>query len=201
MASPRTRGVSSLEEFATKLTSYRNLQSETQIRQLQEADKRFQRELIRASREAAGSDRVLSGVGAAVGFETRKGAPLGYNRVREGRMAIKFNKTGPWQFRDSTMGGGDTNGHWIGPRPDMNPRPLPPARKYRPTLRVRKGGGRAHFGGGSHPTGTFLGQGGAVFHPGSFRRPYWRDAVNRASVATVQVMRSEFLKVGRSVWP
>jgi hypothetical protein len=182
------------------LTSYKNLQSATQVKQFQKADDRFQRELIRASRLAGGSDRKLSGVGAATGFETRTPAFLGYMRTRRGRMSLEFRKTGPWQFRDDTVDAGDTKAHEISPDPLRNKRPLTPAKIIRPTMRVRKGGGRGKYGGVSAASGKFLGQ-SSVTHPGSARDNYWGRAVGRAGVMTSRAMADEFKKVGRTVWP
>lgn len=134
--------------------------------------------LVRASARAAGSDRRLSRAFGPAGFEAREGSFLGFTiRPLNGGMGYDFQKTGPWQFVDSTVNAGPTKPHTIAPRPDANPRPLRPGRLYRPTMREVGGG--------------WIGR-SAVIHGGSERQRHWGAAISRVQPQLDKAFRQIF---------
>jgi hypothetical protein len=185
------RGVSlSLDEFAGKLYLYGKVASERQIKAFEAGKRQVYRVLIRASSEAAGGDRVLSRVGKATGFGTRKGSRLGFKMIDDSKTSVTFKKIGAWQFVDNSVTSGSTKPHSIAPDPKRNKRPLPPATRYRPSMRAAAAG----------PFGGFIGNGGAVMHPGSARFPYWGRAIKSIQSKVVESHKDEFTKAGRQVF-
>lgn len=186
------RGVSlSLDEFAGKLYLYGKVASERQIKALESGKRQVYRVLIRASSEAAGGDRVLSRVGKATGFGTRKGSRLGFKMIEGSKTSVTFKKIGAWQFVDNSVTPGPTKPHKIAPDPKRNRRPLPPAKKYQPTMRTATG-----FVG---KDGPFLGQ-APVMHGGGKRFPYWGRAIKSIQGKVVESHKDEFMKAGRQVF-
>jgi hypothetical protein len=157
------RKVNSLDSFAVKLFTYANRQSESHKAGMAAAEKSLAKNLIRASKDAAGSDRILSGVGGPAGFAKRQGSYLGFKFTKErtGTIGWTVIKTGAWQIVDDSVNQGRTKERFVKPDPRRNKRPLPPAKIKRPAMR---GSERRHLHAG-HRVGGYglpvpaLGQG------------------------------------------
>jgi hypothetical protein len=184
------RGVSlSLDEFAGKLYLYGRVASERQMQAFDRGKRQVYRVLIRASTEAAGSDRVLSRVGRATGFGTRKGSRLGFKMIENSKTSVTFKKIGAWQIVDSSVTDRPTIPHPI----DVNlrnRRPLPPATTYNPSMRGAKSGVFMRKAPGTD----------GIQHPGSYRFPYWARAIRGIQGRVVEGHRDEFNKAGRQVF-
>ena len=151
-----------------------------QQRQLRRTRLRALRALENAATRHGGT---LSRVGRATGYGTRVGSRLGVEDRNIGRSVVAFRATGAWQLVDNSTSDGPTKGHFIKPRNDKNPRPLPPATTVRPTMETRSGG--------------FVRQ--PVWHPGSARRPYWRRAVQSVQPTIVAEHGRTFAESVRNI--
>ena len=151
-----------------------------QRKQLSKSRQRTLRALQNAATRHGGT---LSRVGRATGYGTRVGSKLGVDVERRSLGAIVFKATGAWQLVDNSTSDGPTKPHWIGPRHDVNPRPLPPATTVRPTMETRSGG--------------FVRR--PVWHEGSARRPYWRRAVQSVQPTIVAEHGRTFAESVRNI--
>lgn len=152
------RIIYSLGEYAAIVENIREDTSRAAIDSMRKTRQRMDNALDSAAAKVGHLDRV----GRATGYGRRAGAHVGH-KSETGTLGLTLivRATGPWQLRDNSRSGGNTAAHDIGPRPDANPRPLPPAKRYKPSLQMRSG---------DFATGV-------VHHPGSSRSPYWHNAV------------------------
>lgn len=170
------RVIRNLDEFYVGLTGWaEETRGRQRIIKAQSKD-RVQSALDNAAVRLAGGDRVISRVGAAAGYGRRSGARIGSQVVTDTQDQVVIKATGAWQIRDSSIGGGRTRPHGIGPRNDRNPRPLPPAKTISPSLQFRSGG--------FSKTG--------VAHPGSARIPAWRNAIQSVQPRIVEAHERDF---------
>jgi hypothetical protein len=170
------RVIRNLDEFYVGLTGWAE---ETRGRQRlikAQSKDRVQSALDNAARRLAGSDRVISRVGAAAGRGRRSGARIGAQIVGDTPDSVMFKAIGAWQIRDNSISGGRTAPHTIGPRNDRNPRPLPPAKSISPSLEFRSGGFSKK----------------AVAHDGSSRIPAWRNAVQSVQPRIIEAHERDF---------
>jgi hypothetical protein len=171
----------SADEFAVKLYRYGTALNRGQLEAMRNSRRRMEAALKRAAIELAGPDQILSRVGRATGYGTRKGGKLTVRTQSETlAMSVTFIAGGPWSLRDSTVSGGPTQAHVIGPRPDKNKRPLTPAVKYKPSMKFR--------------SGRYVS--GIVRHPGSKRTDAWRRQVQSTSPRIIVEHAREFARAG-----
>jgi hypothetical protein len=181
------RKVNSLDSFAVKLFTYANRQSESHKAGMAAAEKSLAKNLIRASKDAAGSDRILSGVGGPAGFAKRQGSYLGFKFTKErtGTIGWTVIKTGAWQIVDDSVNQGRTKERFVKPDPRRNKRPLPPAKIKRPAMRGRNDG---IFTRGTVSAGT------------GYRYPHWGKAISASRGRTRHAMGRDFQRIGREVF-
>jgi len=162
-------------EFAAGLNGLNKTIRREQIRAMRKSGNRMDNALENARRRVPGGGH-LSRLGRATGHGTRQGATLGVNKTVVTDAAIIWRAKGPWQIVDSSISGGPTAPHPIGPRPDVNARPLTPATRYFPSMEFR--------GGGFHRE-TYM-------HQGSPRVAAWAGAIQSTQPTITKIHRKAF---------
>jgi len=151
------RIIYSLSEYTTIVENIGTDVSRAAIDSMRKTRERVDGRLTSAERQVG----LLSRVGRATGYGKRNGARLTHKMESRTLTSLIVRARGPWPLIDNSVSGGPTKGHWIGPRHDRNPRPLPPARRMKPSLQMR---------GGDFASGP-------VWHDGSARRPLWHNTI------------------------
>lgn len=174
--------IRSLDEFAAQFIIFGNQSRGKQRLALAQSTDRVERALNNAAARLAGGDRILSGVG-------RNGAKLSVRTLPsfgdQDYMRVVFRKEGPWQIRDSSITGGNTRPRFSTPRNDKNPRPLPPGRKFMPSLKTKDGRYFSNFNTGSGPyVNVSLGTGARI--------PAWRNAVQSVQPVVIDLHQLAF---------
>jgi hypothetical protein len=181
------RVYTNLDNFAAALVRFGAASQRTQERALRQSIARVDAALDNAARQVGGGDQVISGVG-------KSGARVSHTTVRAEQSPdfkrVFFRKKGPWQIRDSSISGGDTKRRVASPNLRRSPRPMPPARKFMPSLRTRDGQFFSNFN--RSPDGPFV----KVNLGSGPRRPYWRNAVQSVQPRVVELHQRAFNDAG-----
>lgn len=179
------RIIRSLDEYVAIVE---HIGTEVQSRAVVEGMRGTRTRLDGALKNAAASlGGSLSRVGGATGYGTRKGARLGHFFQNPNLHTLIVRKRGPWQLVDNTVSGGPTAPHEI-PVDHGNKRPLPPAKKYQPSLQFRNG----NF--------WIEANNGVRQHGGSPRRPAWANAIQSVQPTVRKLFGDEWRKaIARAV--
>lgn len=176
-----------LDNFAAALVRFGQASDRAQERALRQSTLRVDDALDAAARKVGGGDRIISGVGksgAAVGHTTTRGANS------PDFKQVFFRKTGPWQIRDSSVSGGDTQPREGTPNLRRSPRPMSPAKKFMPSLRTKDGKFYSNFNrsAGGPFVRVNLGRGR--------RQPFWAGAVKSVQPRVQEVHQRAFNDAG-----
>lgn len=166
----------SLDEFRVGLAAIATQNARQQRIALRRSRTRLDTALGFAAKRLAGSDGRLSRVGGPAGYGRRTGGKLSVTITETGDLTLVARAGGPWSIRDSSVTNRRTNGHSIGPNNGRNPRPLPPATIFRPSLEFRGGGFTQN----------------EVSHPGSARIPAWRNAIQSVQPPIIDTHQRAF---------
>lgn len=151
------RIIYSLDEYAVIVEHIGEEVTRGQIEEMRRTRKRVDTMLGHVE---SGPYGHLSRLGRATGFGSRAGGHLRHRFQSSDLLSVIVKAVGPWQIVDD-VDSRRTKPHDIGPRNDANPRPLKPAKKFAPSLRMVSSGDFAK---------------GVVEHQGSARHPLWHNA-------------------------
>jgi len=176
------RIIHSLSEFAIIVEHIGDEVQEGAVESMRKTRDRVDSALSRAESQIGHLDRV----GGATGYGTRKGARVGHYFRNPNLTTLIVKKRGPWQLVDNSVSGGPTKPHDI-PVDLGNQRPLPPAKKYAPSLQFRNG--------------NFWRQAnnGVYHHDGSPRRPIWANFVQSVQPTITRLFGDNWNKKLREV--
>lgn len=170
------RIITSLDQYAVIVAKIGTEVTQGEVRAMRATRERMDKAL-KSAESKIGSGGVMHRVGRATGEGTRAGGRASHVFQVPNLTTVIVRARGVWPLADNSFGGGSTAAHEIGPRPDRNPRPIREGGKYRPSLKFQ--------GSGELVTKS-------VTHPGSARRPLWRNFVQFVQPTISKLHRDEW---------
>lgn len=183
------RVIRNLHEYAAKLIVYDKATRGAQRLAVAKSTDRVDRALDQAAVRLGGGDRSISGVG-------RNGAKLDHLTTTPINSAdqtvVVFRKKGPWQLRDNTRTGGDTQERNITPNLKRSPRPIAPAKRFMPSLRTSDG----TFFTNNSRSGPYV-----VVSAGRGKRlPAWANAIQSVQPRVIDLHTEAFDKAAKETF-